>query len=143
MKQTRHSVFETNSSSTHSLSVVKGAGTYDTLPLFSGNDDQEYVSVDQGEFGWGYEEITNPEGKAAYLWTYVLSKGADQRLKDMLERAILKHTGADYVEFEYGDEGYIDHQSSENAEPIFESEDRIIDFIFNPRSVLILDTDNR
>ncbi len=140
MKQVRHSVFETNSSSTHSISIVKGVEVYDTLPLFDGPNGN-YVSIDQGEFGWGYEELTDAGSKAAYLWTF--AKGGTDSQRKMLKEAILEHTGADEVQFDEDSEGYIDHQSSDVAEPVFESKQRIIDFIFNPKSVLILDTDNR
>jgi len=68
MKQVRNKVFETNSSSTHSISI--GQNKFDnmrksTLPI---NDDGT-VSVVFGEFGWEEREYSDIVTKFAYLCT--------------------------------------------------------------------------
>lgn len=61
MKQVRKSVFETNSSSTHSL-VISGEDEYD----------YEISSVlEYGEYGWGFDVLMTPTTKAEYLLTLV------------------------------------------------------------------------
>lgn len=66
-RQVRRNVFETNSSSMHSLSIAKRGVT-------------EYLHVDEctnkvvtefGEFGWGYDEYNDPETKLSYLVTMI------------------------------------------------------------------------
>lgn len=61
MKQVRKSVFETNSSSTHSL-------------LISGRDEYDYeisAVLEYGEYGWGFDTLVTPTTKAEYLLTLV------------------------------------------------------------------------
>ena len=69
MRIIRHSVFETNSSSTHSLSLGNGLALCDTLELPT-NDANEVV-VELGEFGWGYETLYLQSMKLSYLLTMV------------------------------------------------------------------------
>lgn len=67
MRQIRQGVFETNSSSTHSLTF---RGRYSPLSksyLFIENDG--FVHVDFGEFGWGYDKLTMQDEKLSYLCT--------------------------------------------------------------------------
>ena len=61
---TRHSVFETNSSSTHSISWA-GASNIE-IPIIA-LDDQDRYFVSCGEFGW--EEASYKYSKAAYTHT--------------------------------------------------------------------------
>jgi len=61
MKQVRNSVFETNSSSTHSL-------------VISGKDEYDYeisAVLEYGEYGWGYDVLMTPTAKAEYILTLV------------------------------------------------------------------------
>lgn len=50
-KVTRHGVFETNSSSTHSISIGSNKPEY---PDFKG----EEITLEQGEFGWEIRRFT-------------------------------------------------------------------------------------
>jgi hypothetical protein len=156
-KVTRHGVFETNSSSTHSIAIQGGKYVLDKLPVEDG-----VCRVYPGEFGWEEEDYYDADTKASYCLTHAWSAGdgrdgykmspekAASRL-DMLRDVIQKATGAEKVEFaESGDDfykrGYIDHQSIEGdggaGEPAFASEESLRDFIFNPNSLLRTDNDN-
>jgi hypothetical protein len=64
MKKIRKNVFETNSSSMHSLVISEG--------FTSGrNNSFDFDFLTFGEFGWGYEELSLPVDKASYVLTYI------------------------------------------------------------------------
>ena len=68
MKAIRNSVFETNSSSSHSITIGKqGILSPFCIPI---NDDG-YVVGEFGEFGWGYEKLKSQSEKLSYLLTMV------------------------------------------------------------------------
>ena len=146
MKTTRHSVFETNSSSTHSISIAEGKFVSDKIPM------QENVcAIYPGEFGWGPDEFNDAATKASYCLTWIKATGNEQ-YEDMLISVIQKGTKAKDVQFlssgDYYPWGYIDHQSLEEDNPgaeLFESEnpeETLEKFIFNPKSILTIDNDN-
>lgn len=60
-KQTRRSVFETNSSSMHSISI----GHSDTFKF------PKSVQLYFGEFGWGYDEFNDAQNKLSYVLTAI------------------------------------------------------------------------
>ena len=74
MKAIRHSVFETNSSSTHSVTIpttVTRNMFYLPTSLWPDLLDNK-VHVSLGEFGWGYDKYTNPFDKLSYLCTMLV-----------------------------------------------------------------------
>jgi len=153
---TRAGVFETNSSSTHSICIAKDkALILDKLPL----DEEGVCRVYPGEFGWEEREYNDAATKASYCLTHVKSRpnyglgtGSDEEM--LLSAVIAQGTDAKQVLFvpqgqDYegkDDWGYIDHQSIENdggaGEPAFASGEILFNFIFNPASSLITDNDN-
>lgn len=152
MKQIRMGVFETNSSSTHSITISdeQTDALMDTLPMNESNE----VVLTGGEFGWEEESYNDALTKANYLAVYIEQWAGDDsdRLKEMFERIIKEQTGC--TEIVYGrvsrwgdsdpDLGYIDHQSVEGyaLHWLFESGDDLRNFIFNPESILVTDNDN-
>lgn len=70
--QVRRSVFETNSSSTHSISIQsRRSGTSqleDALKIVDG-----VLQVELGEFGWGYDEYYDAEDKMSYLFSQIVA----------------------------------------------------------------------
>ena len=138
----RNQVFETNSSSCHSVSVQYG-DVFDGLTPDANNE----IVIYPGEFGWGYydrpEEINDPLTKIAYCWQDTC-EGSKQR--EMLEKVVLEHTGASKLRmqstFDDGSEGYIDHQSAGTSHKLFADEWTLKNFLFSPNSVLTLDHDN-
>lgn len=138
----RRGVFETNSSSSHSISISGGNYTPDTLMVANG-----VCRIYPGEFGWEEESYRDAATKASYCLTHAKQCG-DERSLDMLRDVIARETGA-AVEFckadsDWHEWGYIDHQSIEYGVPqeAFASADALRDFIFNPASVLRTDNDN-
>lgn len=150
MKQIRKSVFETNSSSSHSISI-DSTGTIDTT-LIPNDDGILVIGPDTAtkEFGWKQCTYTDAETKAVYAYIQALYSN-DRKNMDMLYKVILDQTGADELIFKVTsdgfsdpDYGYIDHQSAIYETPFepFNSEEDLRNFIFNKRSVLETDNDN-
>lgn len=132
----RRSVFETNSSSSHSVTIAgwPPKGKTDSLPVSGGG----VCSIWPGEFGWEEDTFYDAETKASYCYMYA-RENPDQMKQ--LENVIREQTGCKQVRFEEGD-GWIDHQSSDVAREAFASDDTLRAFIFNPDSVLRTDNDN-
>lgn len=149
----RRGVFETNSSSSHSITIVGGNYQADKIPLEDG-----VCRIYGGEFGWGFDQFNDAATKASYCLVYAFgdtSGDGDGEQEPMypekletLRSVVAKEMGVE-VEFEMGGWNYIDHQSCENsdwrqatAETAFASEQALRDFIFNPASELLIDNDN-
>ena len=153
-KITRNSCFETNSSSTHAISVDSGAGLLDTLELDSHGNFSFSPSY---EFGWDRETYNDPISKLNYLYIYARdwSGGNSEYFMRNLKEAISEHTGAERVFFndpkvksswsEYSyQRGYIDHQSVECREldPLMGDKKLIKKFLFSPNSYVETKNDN-
>lgn len=138
----RHGVFETNSSSCHSISISDTCDKYETLYP----DDEGVFTFTWGEYGWGYETYHDAESKANYVATMckefgeVSEENDDQELRDLLESVITEHTGISKFMYDLED-AYIDHQSVDRDMYIWSRED-MKNFIFNPNSELDIDNDN-
>jgi len=140
-KVTRRGVFETNSSSTHSIAIFNGGQpTQQIRPEADGK-----VHIYPGEFGWGPEAYHDAESKASYAYTWAKNHG-DEDAMELLTKVLIKHTGCEVVfetmADEYGKFGYIDHQSVDVCSPAFYLDETLEHFIFNPESVLLVDHDN-
>jgi hypothetical protein len=151
----RHGVFETNSSSTHSVSISRS----DVLTCNISPDIDGVLRLDGGQFGWEQEEYNDAWTKANYCAVFTSSEGAAKE-RAMLNKVLMEVTGAKRIKycFSYNyntsvdDEGdtihyaYIDHQSDfhEGGDCLsaFESEQTLKGFIFNCGSTLTTDNDN-
>lgn len=168
----RRSVFETNSSSVHSVSISNNDLQDSHLTV---NDDG-YIEVDPGEFGWGVESFTDQTTKLEYLVMMAMETEGKEctsieefyqtegfqhinreiacycNCKGIIvpELKIEKHTyKTDKGEerFYINHEGYIDHQSCENYGSLKEFLDdyrtTVIEFVFNPGAILHISNDNQ
>lgn len=147
-RQVRRMVFETNSSSTHSLSIV-------------GSEIFEYknpLHLYYGEFGWGYDLLNTPSEIASYALT-MFARHSDsyeevqnrEKVKWLLE-AISSHTGYEQIlpkpsNDGYYPFGYVDHQSSDTLDDFDTGDEEVfkqnmINLIFNPSTEIIIDNDN-
>lgn len=73
MKQIRRNVFETNSSSTHSVSISsKNSKYYDSTSLDAFIEYDNKVHVRFGEFGWEIEDYNLPYDKLQYIVTMLV-----------------------------------------------------------------------
>lgn len=103
--QTRNSIFETNSSSSHSMSL--GPVTDTTKDIILGPQCVHNITLGVGEYGWGEETLEYWTEKADYL---SIETQHNPEKKDILEEAIkIKYPE---IEIQYDYCGYIDHQSA-------------------------------
>ncbi len=164
-RQIRRGVFETNSSSMHSLTVRK-EGMNGVLPVDEGTNK---VVVRFGEFGWGYDKYTDPWNKLSYLVTMVVETHGDcysmnelyetedfQKINDvvaahcccdgvLIESELKQAESWDGTKtYDWNEhEGYIDHQSVEGIDSLLKSYGCTIEeFIFDEGIALIIDNDN-
>lgn len=163
MRQIRSGVFETNSSSTHSVSVRCGKGLQQNwMPV--GNDGYIHASLD--EFGWEIETYRDQDAKLSYLltmaymknppsvhsWSDEYSKPDDikrfMKTKDfkMISDAVAKYAGCKGVMLDGIDGGYIDHQSHEDYMTTQEFLDEygvdVIEFVYGRGVYVHTDNDN-
>lgn len=168
MQVERGPFFETNSSSTHSISLDK-----DTIPKLI---DRLYASAGvcrlyTGQFGWTTERFTDSATKAAYALTWTksfieykldqLGLGTQEALEAMLVQVIQEHQPEirEVLFIPSADDGYpwgyIDHQSIEvfvrkdgtihgggPGATIFRDKETLKRFIFSPKSILYIGNDN-
>jgi hypothetical protein len=155
--QIRVGIFQTNSSSVHSIVLgdlknkediieVKKSISKDItifkIPTYLVDDNDIY------EFGWGYDEYTDVPTKVAYtyIWNKLRNKNKNIKLIENYIIAKLRSQGFNKLkkikwEYKIGDgASYIDHQSLED-----DSLEFLItcpEFLFNPGSKLIISNDN-
>lgn len=133
-KIVRTGVFETNSSSTHSLSV---ADTNQEFVLDTIYPDQNgVITVHDQQFGWEWMKYNDAMTKLAYLF-----QDQGEAHGDLIKEAIMEQTGANDVVF-IEDDGYIDHEGYGTANGVVGSKDKIKNFVFNKNSWLFIGNDN-
>lgn len=131
MKQIRNSVFETNSSSTHSIAISKE-------PVIIG----KYIKFGIGEFGWENDCVDT----ADYLYTAILEQDNREdlldRLKEILDNHSIEYEFAEPVwhKSSYGDYleyGYIDHsyELREFLDVILSNENLLMRYLFGNSNV--------
>ncbi len=150
MKVIRRGVFETNSSSMHSLSIVnKDSETFVK---------KRYIVI-PGEYHWEGPTLKTPEDKMSYLLALISSNNglpflADEEdvhlsineflnLPDVLDIInVVQSTGAQII-IKIGTSGFgeVDHQSVMGMYE-FLGDIPLKDFIFNDKYQVIIDHDN-
>ena len=155
MLQIRKSVFETNSSSTHSIVVETGKKIQGTSREFM----TPYARYENGilklsednSFGWGWEVLTDWTDKFAYAVAELRFR--TDELEDLLNKVkehlmcaeiiIPERTLWNNPKQTEPDYGYIDHQSQGTLlDFMAQTGTSVIEFIFNDRYAVVLDNDN-
>lgn len=142
MLKKRNKVFETNSSSTHCITVSdRNNGKYD-LPIT--------IKPDwYGEFGWQWETWSSIEEKLAYmircLIAYDYTKETLQdKIKPIQER--LHSLGINFELPTYDDwqDGYVDHEDwyQEEMEDIYNNDNDLLNFLLSENSYIEGGNDN-
>lgn len=155
----RKGVFETNSSSMHSLTVIAGdrMGEYNfnTIDV----DGEELIPVYPDEYGWNGDDLKTPLQKLSYIITMVQYKDSLIREDDIEDSRYflwLSEMIKDYVGYgiayqpshdEYYKYGYIDHESVDILDEYWvddkeEFQSNMRDIIFNEKYFIIIDNDN-
>lgn len=145
MSQIRYGLWETNSSSTHTLSIYR---KHDNIP--------ETITIDKNAtFGWEWGVHSDVDSKASYLYlmyvgcskesNYDISKSDTKEWKFI--EAILRGAGVKNIEYiesndTYG--GYIDHgnELSDLYNKMLQQPDLILGFLFNDKSIISTGNDN-
>jgi len=133
MKVIRKSVFETNSSSTHSICISKNNGSI-AFP--------DEVHFNFGEYGWEFETIYNT---ASYLYTAIVYMDKLEyidKIKEILDKHGVKYTFARRKDG-WGNNGYVDHGGGllDLIYDLFNDEDKLLRFLFGD-SVIYTGNDN-
>lgn len=147
-RQIRRSCFETNSSSTHAICIVK-----------DGYEKADYVDFHIGEFGWEFDTYNDVYSRASYLITAIFNSDkdyADEKLQQL--KNILDDNHIEYVipepkvnsweydgktRYYYDIYGYIDHvgETREFIEAVLSDSDRLMRYLFGD-SIIITGNDN-
>lgn len=150
----RKSVFETNSSSIHSI-CISGSDRFSKFP-------NEKISVDFDEYGWGYDRLDTAHQKLSYVLTsiqYYDSSVNDEDIETLYESKYyvwLKEMVKDYCGCEINLEaydsrwcsmGYVDHQSTDTLNEHWSHDESTFkenmkELIFNDKYTIIIDNDN-
>ena len=119
MRQIRRNVFETNSSSTHSICISKA-------PVTIGN----FIRFTIGEYGWETRCVIDTP---SYLYTAIHSQGDSEelleRLKDILDSYHIKYEFEEWTRESYG---YIDHgyDTREFIDAVLNDEEMLMRYLF-------------
>lgn len=133
MRQIRNNVFETNSSSTHSICVAKTSDL--EIP--------EKITFSFGEFGWEYGKLSNIDEKASYLYTGLIANGRDDDMEKIVN--ILSNAGIEVIcEDPSHDNGYIDHcgELYSFLNGMVNHQQQLYQFLFSPLSYILTGNDN-
>ena len=159
MKIKVREVWETNSSSCHSVSISKHKIANFATPK---PEEDGYIHATFDEFGWEQARYNNPSTKLSYALTMVAMTEMHDIDKDefyksegfnAINELIKKKTGCkgvivddDFKNGYWGINGYIDHQSCEDYNSLQAFLDdwnvSLEDFIFNSDVILKTDNDN-
>lgn len=132
----RKGVYETNSSSVHSICISKE-------PIL--NVKGRKINFYLGEYGWEFRSV-NP---ANYLYTAIMDQCDSERLLDKL-KVILDKNGVEYTfeptvnERGYLENGGIDHvgETEEFIDAVLNDEDMLMRYLFGEESTVYTGNDN-
>ena len=150
MRQIRQGVFETNSSSTHSV-TIHGSDRF-VYPKY-------IPTIEFGEFGWEQNLYPDYTDKLSYVITMLATKNGVDTLEDFLKleefrwlkEAVESHCGrvleVKAQESDWSPLGYVDHQSNDVLDDFLVSDElefkvKVLDFVFNEKYAFETDNDN-
>jgi hypothetical protein len=149
--QVRNSVFETNSSSSHSVTISQDELA--DLKVAKSILREGVIKAKLQGFGWEWERFYSPGVKIAYLIAQMApaeARGAGKDVTSMVRRndrvgalldLIEKKTGC-RVEVIGARDPYVDHNSVGTGIELLEDQDQLLKFIFGERSFLETGNDN-
>ena len=133
-KLIRKGVFETNSSSSHSIAIASEDKEFVLDTIYP--DQHGTIIVRGDEFGWDWFKHNDAETKASYAAQQFTH---DSNALETLEYVIKEQTGAKRVIFKGLNDGYVDHES---YGIVGKSAYELKNFIFNKNSWLFGGNDN-
>ena len=149
-KQIRKNIFETNSSSTHSIVIGNnGEDIYADLP--------KQLEFHGDEFGWEHELHTDTQSKANYLFTSLIYThdpyGYMERIKEILSKwgieatfdeIVKKKYDSGYVRYDTANGDYVDHgdENTDLVKALCEDEALLMNYLFSDGSYVETSNDN-
>lgn len=130
--QIRHKIFETNSSSTHTLVFKPGSLDYEAITIKN-----RRIEFCPQEYGWGHEKLETWYKKAEYMATYAAIYGTISDIRNF-EKVVSDYIKVPVKIVTTDVEGYIDHQSVDSAAKMFQN---LKETIFRP-GIIFIDNDN-
>ena len=135
MKNIRRYVFETNSSSTHSICITRN-------DILDDKHGEIYFRLD--EFGWDYSRLTNIYEKASYLYTALIYNeelGLLENVKKILDKNCIKY------EFENPEDAgfyFVDHGGNlcDFLNDVCNDEGKLMRYLFSSESFITTGNDN-
>jgi len=162
MEQIRNMVFETNSSSTHSI-TLRGMKDSMDMPYEENN-----IEISFGEYGWEQQQYYDYKDKLSYVLTMIqyrlpykwdseemgknivntiLTSNYYKWLEEMVWEYCKKSISVEQNESDWSPAGYIDHQSTDIldewwSDDEIEFKNNMKNFIFNSKYGFVTDNDN-
>lgn len=148
----REGFFETNSSSTHSLSIAESKPTITALKKkYKG----KYITIIGGEFGWARVEYNDFETKLDYVFTNLRDTYSTLKKHETINKKLEKDLivflknklGVDVI-VDISTDSYIDHQSiSLIRDELLDDNDewdynKLFNFLFSEESSVETSSDN-
>lgn len=142
MLSIRNNVYETNSSSTHSICITNRATSKIKIP--------KNLIFKFGEFGWEDVILNTPEEKASYLYTAIYSLKNKKEIEKIINNIYseLWKYGVEAVfcqePLEYLEHGYIDHVYGleDFLSKILTNSKRMVRYLFLEESFVHTGNDN-
>ena len=151
----RSNVFETNSSSSHTISLANNGYNRKLLPI-------EVDLTWENDFGWNFKKWSSIEEKIEYLvrslvrYDYLRDDNGyityDGNVEEKLNNCIkpiqkrLHDLGVDFnmPSFEEYEDGSLDHPEYyyDEIKEIYDSDDDLLSFLLNPNSYVMGGNDN-
>lgn len=137
----RQGVYETNSSSTHTICISKKCINPSTFP--------DHVTFKHGEFGWEFNIYTELESKASYLYQSICDCNDENDRENKLSKIsqILGEYGIS-CDFEQNKDpefydGYIDHayDTVDFCHAVLNNREKLLQFLFGD-SFIVTGNDN-
>ena len=142
MIQIRDNVFETNSSSTHSLCISKEKFDPKNIP--------DYLNITADEdFGWSRDTYSTAEEKANYIFEVMCECGLMAEIKDFknkIKKLGIKASYPRLIKDKWGDiaiSGDVDHAGEviPFIHELLKDEDKLCRFLFDYKSVIYTGSD--
>lgn len=140
----RNCLFETNSSSTHSIGIQKNNQAL-SIPT--------KLTIAPGEYGWNHDVLSSPEELGSYLYTAILNLYDDPKQRSEWKTYLYDVCYANGCELEFVEptinsfgfyDYYIDHvdELEEWLHKLRHNSKRLLRFLFGEHSFIITSNDN-
>lgn len=144
MKTIRPNVFETNSSSAHTICFPCASACENLNPA-----PQTLEAYGTGEYGWGYDILEKPKDLLDYWLVAVkdTGKGYDsEKLTSIIDYFAGRNITLKIPKDIFDVIGYIDHQSVDSncslLAGFIDNPEALFKFVFCPETKIIIDNDN-